>query len=253
MRRAIAAFALLLSACGVSAQPASAAIADPLSGTLTVFAASSLTEAFTQVGKDFHAHHPKVSVQFNFAGSPTLVTQLTNGAQADIFAAADQPNMDKVTAAGLGLGNPLVIAKNRLEIVVEAGNPKHITGLADLAKPGLIVILAGPTVPAGRYAAQALQSAGVTVTPASEETDVKLVVGKVALGEADGGIVYVTDVKAGGSKVAGVEIPDQNNVVATYPATVLKSTPNVAASKAFIGYLLSSGQSTLLSFGFSKP
>lgn len=242
---------LLLVACG--SVPAPAATADPVEGTLTVFAAASLTEAFDRAGADFHRLHPAATVQFNFAGSPTLVTQITQGAQADVFASADQANMDKITTAGLGARTPLVFARNKLEIVVEKGNPKHITGLADLARPGLLVVLAGPTVPAGKYAGQALQAAGVKVTPVSQEIDVKSVVSKVALGEADAGIVYLTDVKAAGSSVEGVVIPDQYNVVATYPAVVLKGAANPVAAGAFLNYLLGPGRANLASFGFAAP
>jgi molybdate transport system substrate-binding protein len=250
VRIRFAVLALLLAGCG--SVPAPSGPPDPVGGTLTVFAAASLTEAFTRIGADFHALHRGANVKFNFAGSPTLVTQLDQGAEADVFASADQANMDRVTAAGLGSGAPRVFSRNRLEIVVEKGNPKRITGLADLARPGTLVVLAGPTVPAGRYAAQALQAAGVHVTPVSQETDVKSVVSKVALGEADAGIVYVTDVRAGGSMVSGVAIPDPDNVVATYPLVVLKGTANPVAGRAFVTYLLGTGQATLASFGVEK-
>jgi molybdate transport system substrate-binding protein len=249
MRAAVAFLALLLAGCG--SVPAPAATPDPVQGSLTVLAASSLTAAFNQAGADFHRLHPGVSVQFSFNGSSTLVTQITEGAPADLFASADQANMDKVTAAGLAAATPQVFAHNQLEIVVAPGNPKHITGLADLAAPGLLVVLAGPSVPAGRYALQALQSAGVTVKPVSLELDVKSVVSKVALGEADAGIVYVTDVKAAGSSVAGVPIPAQDNVDAVYPAAVLKDAANPVAARAFLDYLLGPGQATLAAFGFA--
>jgi molybdate transport system substrate-binding protein len=252
MRRWIPVLAVVLSACGGVAAPA--ATPDPIQGNMTVFAAASLTEAFGKVATDFHARHPGATVQPNFAGSQTLVSQLTQGAQADVFASADEPNMAKVTAAGLTASPPRIFATNRLEIIVEAGNPKHITGLADLAQPGLVVVLAAPTVPAGRYAGQALQSAGVKVTPASQEIDVKFVVTKVALGEADAGIVYVTDVRSGGAKVAGVPIPDTQNVVARYPIALLKGGSGGAAAQAFVDYLLGTeGQKTLAGFGFTGP
>ena len=247
MRRAAVAAALLLAACGAPAAPATA---DPVKGTLDVFAAASLTESFRQLGADFHRAHPAATVEFNFNGSPTLVTQIEQGAPADLFASADQANLDRVTEAGLAGGPPVVFAHNQLEIVVARGNPRHIGGLADLARPGLLVVLAGPTVPAGRYAAQALQAAAVRVTPVSEETDVKSVVSKVALGEADAGIVYRTDVSAAGSSVSGVPIPARYNVVATYPAVVLKGAANPVAARAFLDYLSGPGQATLARFGF---
>jgi molybdate transport system substrate-binding protein len=159
--------------------------------------------------------------------------------------------MDKLKGDGFTTGTPSTFAHNLLEIVVAPGNPKNIQSLADLAKPGMIYISAGPTVPAGKYASQALQKAGVTVTPKSLETDVKSVVSKVELGEADAGIVYTTDVKAAGDKVAGVPIPDQYNVVATYPIVAVKGTTNADLANAFIAFVLSSnGQSILESYGF---
>jgi molybdate transport system substrate-binding protein len=242
-----------LAACGGVPAPAAPA-PDPVNGTINVFAAASLTDAFKKIGNDFQGKHPAASLQFNFAGSPTLVTQIAQGAQADVFASADQPSMQKLADAGLAAGAPQVFAKSKLEIVVEAGNPKHITGLADLAKSGLLVVLAGPTVPAGRYAAQALQNAGVKVTPVSQETDVRSVVSKVALGEADAGIVYFTDVTAAGSKVSGVPIPDSQNVIAQYPITTLKGAARAVAAKIFVDFVLGAdGQKVLAGYGFSPP
>ena len=250
MRRALllGAAALQLAACGGSPAPAASGT---VSGTLDVFAAASLTESFRQIGADFQRAHPAAKVVLNFNGSPTLVTQIQQGAPADLFASADQANMEKVTAGGLASGAAQVFAHNQLEIVVAKGNPKHIAGLADLARPGLLVVLAGPSVPAGRYAGQALAAAGVRVTPVSQETDVKSVVSKVALGEADAGIAYVTDVRAGGPEVGGVAIPSRDNVTSTYPAVVLKGAGNPVAARAFLDYLLGPGQATLARYGFS--
>jgi len=137
--------------------------------------------------------------------------------------------------------------------VVAAGNPHHIVKLSDFARPGLVVVLCAPVVPCGHYAAQALQNASISVKPASQETDVKSVVSKVALGEADAGIVYVTDVKAGGAAVQGVEIPLEQNVVADYPVVVLKDSQNGPLAKAFVAYLLGAGQQTLTRYGFTGP
>jgi molybdate transport system substrate-binding protein len=224
-----------------------------MSGSITVFAAASLTDSFKALGSAFQAAHPGVTVQINFAGTPTLVTQIEQGAQADVFASADTTNMDKLKGDGLSLGTPQMFAHNQLEIVVAPGNPRGITRLADLAKAGVIYISEAVTVPAGKYSLQALAKAGVTVTPKSLETDVKSVVSKVELGEADAGIVYTTDVKAAGSKVQGVPIPAANNVVATYPVAVVKGTKNSAVADAFIAFVLTSaGQSTLESFGFLR-
>jgi molybdate transport system substrate-binding protein len=210
-----------------------------------------LTDSFKALGAAFQTAHPGTTVQFNFAGSPTLVTQIEQGASADVFASADTTNVDKLKTDGFTAGNSQVFAHNKLEIVVAAGNPKGITGLADLAKPDVIYITAAPTVPAGKYALQILDKAGVKVTPKSLETDVKSVVSKIVLGEADAGIVYVTDVRAAGSKVTGVPIQDSVNVIATYPIVAVKGSKNSSLANAFIAYVLSAdGQVTLQSFGF---
>jgi molybdate transport system substrate-binding protein len=248
---AVAVVAALCTSCGKSA-PASSS-PSVLSGTITVFAASSLTAAYTAIGKDFEKAHLGSMVNFSFGGSSTLVAQIQQGAIGDIFASADQPNMQKAVDAGLVAGSPSIFAHNRLEIVVAAGNPKHIAGLSDLSRSGLVVVLCAPAVPCGRYAMQALQKAGTTVQPASQETDVKAVVSKVALGEADAGIVYVTDVKAAGAGVQGVEIPLGLNVVADYPVAILKDSQNAPLAKAFLSYLLGAGQPTLARYGFSGP
>jgi molybdate transport system substrate-binding protein len=223
-------------------------------GSITVFAAASLTDSFEALGDAYQKANAGTTVKFNFAGSPTLVTQIEQGAPADVFASADTANMDKLKTDGFTDGaSPSVFAHNKLEILVAPGNPKHISSLADLAKPGVIYISAGPTVPAGKYASQALGNAGVKVTPKSLETDVKSVVSKVELGEADAGIVYSTDVRAAGSKVAGVEIPDEENVVATYPISGLKSTKNVTSAESFIQFVVSAdGRAILASYGFQK-
>lgn len=243
----------LLTACG-GGGTASPPAATPLSGTISVFAAASLTDSFKALATSFQAAHPQVTVQFNFAGTPTLVTQIEQGASADVFASADMSNMDKLTAAGFTTGTPQVFVRNQLEIVVAPGNPKGINGLADLAKPGVIYITEGPTVPAGKYSLQALAKAGVKVTPKSLETDVKSVISKIELGEADAGIVYTTDVKAAGSKVQGVTIPDADNVIATYPIVVVKGSKNGDVANALIAYVLSAtGQAILQGFGFLAP
>jgi molybdate transport system substrate-binding protein len=222
-----------------------------LSGDIQVFAAASLTTSFNALGIAFHKANPGVGVSFNYAGTPTLVTQIEQGAPADVFASADTTNMDKLTADGFAMGSSQVFAHNQLEIVVAPGNPKGITGLAGLAKSGVIYISEGPTVPAGKYSLQALASAGVRVTPKSLETSVSAVISKIELGEADAGIVYTTDITAAGSKVQGVPIPAANNVIATYPIVAVKGTKSSDVDRAFIDYVLSpSGQLTLASFGF---
>src|SRR6185295_1979080 len=226
----------------------------PLAGSITVFAGSSLTDAFKKAGDQLKVKNPGTDFVFNFGSSSTLATQIINGAPADVFASADEANMQKIDDAKLTESAPAIFVSNRLQIAVAAGNPKRITGLADLAKPGLIVVLAAPTVPAGKYALEALQKAGVTVKPASQEDDVRAVLNKVTLGEADAGIVYVTDVKSAGAKVAGVDIPEQHQVVARYPIAVVKEAKNPRLAKAYVDYLLSDdGQRLLAEFGFSKP
>jgi molybdate transport system substrate-binding protein len=226
-----------------------------------VLAAASLTAAFNKIGVDFQAAHPGTAVHFSFAGSATLVAQVQEGAAADVFASADQPNMQKLVDGGLVQGPPSVFARNRLQIVVAPGNPKHITGLSDLGRPDLVIVLCAAVVPCGRYATQSLQKAGVTVKPASLEADVKAVVSKVALGEADAGIVYATDVRAAGSGVQGIDIPDTFNVIADYPIAVLKDSQNVPLAQTFVAYVLEdvpasgrpSGQRTLRQYGFLGP
>jgi molybdate transport system substrate-binding protein len=216
-----------------------------------VFAAASLTASFNALGIAFRKANPGVGVNFNYAGTPTLVTQIEQGAPADVFASADTTNMDKLTADGFTSGSSEVFARNQLEIVIAPGNPKGIAGLADLAKPGVIYITEGPTVPAGRYSLQALATAGVKVNPKSFETSVAGVISKIELGEADAGIVYSTDIQAAGSRVRAVPIPTANNVIATYPIVAVKGTKYQDIDNAFIAYVLSAtGQSMLATFGF---
>jgi molybdate transport system substrate-binding protein len=239
--------AAFLAACGGSA-PAST---PPLSGSISVFAAASLTASFSAIGSSFQAANPGATVKFNYAGTPTLVTQIEQGAPADVFASADTANMSKLTTDGYTTGSSWVFAHNQLEIVVAPGNPKGISALADLAKPGVIYIAEASTVPAGKYALQALATAGVKVTPKSLETSVTAVLSKIELGEADAGIVYTTDVTAARGKVQGVPIPAADNVIATYPVVAVKGTKNPPVANAFMAYLLSAkGQSTLATFGF---
>ncbi len=218
--------------------------------TLTVFAAASLTAAFQAVANAFEQEHPTVKVQFNFAGSSSLVEQIKQGAPADVFASADEANMQKLVEAGEVAGAPQLFARNRLQIVVPAGNLKHIATLADLAKPGLTIALCGQPVPCGRYAAEAFAKAGVTAPTASQELDVKGVLNKVTMGEADAGIVYATDMRAAGGNVEGVDIPESSNVIARYPIAMMKNAPN-PASAVFVEFVLSpEGQQLLASFGF---
>lgn len=223
-------------------------------GSIVVFAAASLTDVFKRAAEEITARNVDAHVRFDFGSSSTLVTQIINGAPADVFASADEPNMRKLIDAKLVDGDAPYFVGNRLEIAVAPGNPRKIMTLADLAKPGVVVVLAAPSVPAGSYAVDSLRRAGVTVTPASQEVDVRSVLNKVALGEADAGIVYVTDVLSAGARVVGVEIPERYQVVARYPVAVVKDAKAPGLARAFVDYLLSSeGQKLMAGFGFSTP
>jgi molybdate transport system substrate-binding protein len=244
----LAVAALVLAGCGGDDEPAGGSAATP--GELKVFAAASLTAAFTEIGERFtNANGTKVA--FNFAGSQALATQIQQAAPADVFAPADTANMGKVTDL---VGTPQNFASNQLQIVVEQGNPKNVQNLEDLANPDLKVVLAAPDVPAGRYAAESLAKAGVAVEPVSEEDNVKAVVTKVSLGEADAGIVYVTDVTAGGDKVEGVGIPEELNVLATYPIATVRASKAQDQAQAFMDQVLGAeGQQVLKQYGFLPP
>ena len=224
------------------------------SGDVTVFAAASLTAAFTDVGSAYAADHPEVDVTFNFAASSELVTQIGEGAPADVFASADMGNMTKLTDAGNNGTAPVVFATNVLQIIVAPGNPEGITGVADLTDDDLIVVTCAPEVPCGKYAAEVFANAGVAVTPDSLEENVKAVVTKVTLGEADAGIVYASDVTAAGADAEGVDIPADVNVIAEYPIAVTKGAPNSAAAQEFVDFVLSDrGRQILDSYGFGAP
>jgi molybdate transport system substrate-binding protein len=240
---------LLAAACG--SEDSSPETAGTGGLELKVFAAASLTAAFTELGLRFTTTDPGTKVVFNFAGSQALATQIRQGAPADVFASADITTMDKVRDL---VGPPHGFAGNLLQIVVERGNPKGVMGLEDLTGRRLKVVLAAPEVPAGRYAAEALGRAGVTVDPVSLEDSVKAVVGKVSLGEADAGIVYVTDVTAGGDKVQGVDIPRDQNVPAAYPIAAVGASRHQAQAQAFVDLVRSAdGQRVLARFGFLPP
>ena len=238
---------LLIAACGGTQANSSL----PAATSITVFAAASLQPAFDKIGAQLKAKQ-NMTVTFSYAGTQTLTSQLTQGAQADVFASADTAHMTTLQTAGLIAGTPRLFAHNKLEIAVERGNPKNIHTLADLARPGLVVVLADPSVPAGKYAQQALAKAGVTVHPASLETQVTGVLTQVAFGNADAGIVYVSDIVTSG-KVDGIAIPDNQNVIADYPIARLNGAQNKTAADAFIAYVLSAdGQSIMVAAGFEK-
>ena len=246
----VAVAALVLAACGGN-DNASSGGSSGSANEIKVFAAASLTAAFNELGQQYTSANGGTKVTFNFAGSQALATQIQQSAPADVFASADLANMDKVKDL---VATPKSFASNLLAIVVEKGNPRGVEGLDDLGNSDLKVVLAAEEAPAGRYARQVLDKAGVGVTPVSLEDNVKAVVTKVSLGEADAGIVYVTDVTAGGSKVEGVDIPDDQNVTATYPVATVKAAKDEAGAEAFLDLVLSAeGQQVLKKYGFLPP
>lgn len=245
----VAAMAVLAGACG-----ADGSAGDDGDVGLVVVAAASLTDAFTEIGDAFSMAEPTVDVTFSFAASSQLAAQIEEGAPADVFASADVRTMDRLVDAGATGGEPTVFATNRAVIVVEPGNPLGIADLADLADPELdpVVVTCAPEVPCGAYAAQVFATAGVDVQPDSQEANVKAVVTKVALGEADAGIAYVTDVPAADGDVDGVSIPDDVNVVAEYPLVVTADA--APGADAFVDFVLADdGRQILEQFGFSVP
>lgn len=252
-----------LAACGSSSTAASPAAstsssqtsssAPAITGTINVFAASSLKEAFTTLGKQFEAAHPGVKVVLNFAASSDLATQITQGAPADVFASASVKNMTQVTDAGAAT-SPTTFVKNVMEIALPPANPGKITALADLAKAGVKLALCQAQVPCGTTAATLFKNAHLTVKPVTLEPDVKSVLGKVELGEVDAGVVYVTDVRAAGAKVTGIVIPADVNASTSYPIAALTKAANAAGAAAFVAYVLSTdGAGVLAADGFAKP
>jgi molybdate transport system substrate-binding protein len=266
---------IFLTACSPASNPTSASASDTQAATnvqasvhqaqiLTVFAAASLTDAFTEIGKNFETMHPGVTVKFNFGGSPTLRTQLEQGAVADIFASANQTEMDNAIKSGLvAQGISQVFLTNQLLVILAPNNTANIQTLNDLAKPGLKLVLADTTVPAGKYARQILAnlskdanfgsdfSTKVLENVVSNETDVRQVVAKVQLGEADAGIVYISDAVAAPS-LKTIAIPANFNVIAKYPIAALTKAPNAELARQFVDYVLSSdGQTILKKWGFT--
>jgi len=222
-----------------------------LAGDITVFAAASLTDSFTAIGEEFESAHPDVDITFNFAASSDLVGQINEGAPADVFASADQNNMDKLTDAGNNADEPQTFATNSLAIIVEPGNPEGITGVESLEDPDLIVVTCAPEVPIGGYSQEVFDNAGVEVEPDSFEENVKGVVTKVVEGEADAGLVYATDVIAAGDDAEGVEIPADINLIAEYPIAVTADAPTSDGAAAFEAFVLSDdGQEILAEYGF---
>src|SRR3954447_26199886 len=222
--------------------------------TLTVFAAASLTKTFTDIGKEFESRHDGVKVLFSFGGSSDLVSQIQEGAPADVFASADEANMEKLTADDLQADDPVDFASNTLEIATPPGNPAGIASFADLGKAGVNVVVCAPEVPCGAAAVKAEQATGVTIDPVSEEQSVTDVLAKVSSGEADAGLVYVTDVAAAGDSVEGVTFPESSDIVNTYPIVALKDSKNADLAQEFIDLVTSdTGRSILEEAGFAKP
>lgn len=252
---------LLLTGCAGAQTPAATSVPTPaatatsssLEGELTVFAAASLKGAFDELAGEFAQLHPDLKIApISYDGSSTLATQIIEGAPVDVFASADEKNMTKVSDAGLAPA-PALFATNTLTLVVPAGNPGGITGLADLAKPDLAVVLCAPEVPCGAASDTLLQAAGVTADVDSYEQNVTAVLTKVAAGEADAGLVYVTDA-ATSDTVETVATAGADAVVNRYPIAVLSDAPDAAAGQAFVDYVLSdAGRAVLTAWGFGAP
>jgi molybdate transport system substrate-binding protein len=223
-----------------------------ITGGITVFAAASLKSTFTELGEQFEKDYTGTKVTFSFAGSSDLVTQLTQGAPADVFASADTKNMIKATDAGLVTGEPVNFASNTLTIVTPPGNPKHIASFADLAKPGTQVVVCAPQVPCGSATVTVEQSTGVTLAPVSEESAVTDVLGKITAGQAHAGLVYVTDAEGAGNKVTSVPFAESEGAVNTYPIALLKDSKNTATAQKFVDLVASAdGQKVLATAGFA--
>jgi molybdate transport system substrate-binding protein len=240
-----------LAGCGGEAgAPAPSGSGGAVSGTINVFAAASLTESFTTIGKRFESAHPGTTVAFNFAGSSALAAQINEGAPADVFASASPKNMTAVTDAG----TPATFVKNQLVIAVAKGNPKGISGLAGLAAPGLKVALCAEAVPCGAAARTAVEASDAKITPVTLEQDVKAALSKVKLGEVDAALVYRTDARASAGDVDAIEFPESAKAINDYPIALLKGAKNPAGGQAFIEYVLSAdGTKVLTDAGFQAP
>jgi molybdate transport system substrate-binding protein len=246
----------IVSGCGSSNNASSTSSTNGAAGggKLIVFAAASLKKSFTDIGEHFKTDNPGSDVEFSFAGSSDLVTQLTQGAPADVFASADTKNMDKAAQADLLSGSPVNFASNTLTIVTAPGNPKKIASFKDLTQPGLSVVVCAPQVPCGSATATVEKATGVKLNPVSEESQVTDVLGKVTSGQADAGLVYVTDAQGAGDKVTAVAFPESSEAVNTYPIAVLKQSKNQDLAKKFVDLVTGeAGQKVLNAAGFAKP
>lgn len=251
LMRAVAVLVLLGSVTALSACDSGSKQSGPV---VNVYAAASLKGAFTALADRYKKDNPGADVQFNFAGSSSLVEQLTQGAKADVFASADANNMTKAAKAGLLAHTPANFASNTLVIVTRPGNPKQLGNFGDLARPGLNVVVCAAQVPCGTATRKVEKVAGVELKPVSEETSVTDVLNKVTSGQADAGVVYETDAKAAGDKVAKVDFPQAASAVNIYPIAVLKSSADPAAAQRFVDLVTGDvGRQTLTQFGFAKP
>ena len=240
---------------GSTSSPAAAAGSSSAgqTGTITVFAAASLKETFTELGKQFEAAHPGDTVKFSFGASSALATQINSGAPADVFASASPKNMNQVVTAG-NASNPQDFAKNVMEVAVPPSNPAKVTSVNDLAKSSVKTALCQPQVPCGVVAAEVFKNAKITVKPVTLQPDVKSVLTQVELGNVDAGVVYVTDVQAAGAKVKGVTIPADVNASTLYPIAALSHSQEEAIAQAFVAYVLSpTGEQVLKAAGFEQP
>lgn len=241
------------SATGTTASGTATGSAGP-TGSITVFAAASLQRTFTELGKQYEQQHPGTTVTFSFAGSSDLVSQVRNGAPADVFASADEANMAKLASTDLATGWPRDFATNTLEIAVAPGNPEHVQDLRDLAASDLQVVTCAAPVPCGAATAEVERAAGIELRPVSEEQSVTDVLGKVESGQADAGVVYVTDVQGSGGKVDGVPFAESSEAVNTYPIGVLRESSNPELAASFAAYVRSdAGRKVLSDAGFGAP
>jgi len=225
-----------------------------LSGTLTVFAAASLTDVFTELGAQFEAENPDLTVTFNFAASSTLAAQITQAAPADVFASASATTMQTVVDAGLNAEEPAVFVQNTLQIAVPAGNPAGVTGLTDFTNADLTIALCAEEVPCGAAAIKVFEAAGLTPQPDTLEADVRAALTKVELGEVDAALVYKTDVLAAGDVVEGIEFPESAEAANDYPITALTEAPNADAAAAWVEFVQSEdGLAALEAAGFQLP
>ena len=259
----LVAVCMLLASCGSSSSSGSTtptSTPTPAPVTLNVFGAASLTAAFGEIKTKYESANPNVTVTYNFAGSNTLATQITQGAPADVFASADTKNMEKVNTL---VNTPQTFAKNKVVVIIPANNPGNIKTLHDLANKGVKIAVAGPSVPVGNYTLEVLSKMGqsseygpayesaVKANFVTQETSVSGVVQKVELGEVDAGYVYVSDAYSAGSKVSSIDIPDQYNILADYPIATVKDSKNLSTAESYVQYVLSpDGQAILAKYHF---